>query len=164
MRLLIARVLRLLPGSISRRLARPSRWSRWILGLVLAAALELFGRVSPSDWLDGVGILAFSASAGLAIGMDLPAWKRRAVALRALRGTGTATPGSAARELRARSSRRATAPGALPWRVRGLAGDAPSSVPWARARRLPGAAREALRCERPRAFVYEGLLWSALAF
>ena len=151
MRLLFVRFL----GRLAEARARVETSGLRLVAVVLVlAALEAFGRVSPSDWVDGIGVALLASSAGLLFATRAEPWKRRGRALRAL-ARRVLLPA----RLRYGLDLRGAPPlsEAVPWRTvgAGAASLAVLALLWATRDAFPGPAREALR-------TISGLLWLAL--
>lgn len=54
-----------------------SSWPRRAAALVLVVAFEMLGRLSPNDWIDGIGVAMLIGFVGLSVSRNPGVWKKR---------------------------------------------------------------------------------------
>ncbi len=54
-----------------------SSWPRRAVALLFVGAFEALGRVSPNDWIDGIGVAMLIGFIGLSVSRNPAVWKRR---------------------------------------------------------------------------------------
>jgi hypothetical protein len=157
--MLLASRLRLRPWTDVLR----SAWTRRGVALLLAAAFEVLGRLSPNELVDALVVLALVAAVSVLVASDLETWRARGRVLAARLDEVTA-PFRSLCGLDMRGTPALPARTPFLWLVPVVAALALSTGAWLARGVFPADARETLRAASGLLYLaYVTLLWSTLA-